>query len=161
MTTTAAPTTHTHDAGSTVMTDRTTGRAPTSTTAAAGYAGAAILLCASAFHAYWAAGGQWGAAVSYGSPELPPQAATAAVAVLIAGAALLLLARIGAVSAPLPRWMLRAGTWVLVAVFALAGATNLIQPQDAYAREWHIYFFGPLLLALAGLCAIVARSRTA
>jgi len=143
------------------MTHRTAARATTSTTAAAGYASAAILLCASAFHAYWAAGGQWGAAVSYGSSELPPQAATAAVAVLIAGAALLLLARIGAVSAPVPRWMLRAGTWVLVAIFALAGAANLIQAEDAYARDWHIYFFGPLLLALAAACAIVARSRAA
>lgn len=126
---------------------------------AAGFVGAAILLLACGFHAYWAAGGVWGAATAYGSPELPPQAITAVVAILIAGAALLLLARIGVLAAPLPRWMLGGGTWVLVAVLALAGVSNLIQPQDSYARDWHIYFFGPLLMALAALCAIAARSK--
>ena len=75
------------------------------------------------------------------------------------GAALLLLARIGALAAPLPRWILGVGTWVLAAVFALAGVSNLIHPQDGYARDWHIYFFGPLLMILAALCAIAARSK--
>ena len=146
-------------ARSTVMTDNTAGRALTGMPRAAGLVGAAILLIACAVHAYWAAGGQWGAATAYGSPEVPPQAASAVVAILIAGAALLLLARIGLLAAPLPAWMLRAGTWVLVAVFALAGAINFIQPPDAYARDWHIYLFGPLLLTLAALCAIAERSR--
>ena len=149
------------DARSTVVAGRTTGRAATSMTRAAGYAGAAILVCAFGFHAFWAAGGQWGGAVAYGSPQIPPPAASAVVAVLIAGAALLLLARIAVLAVPLPRWMLRVGTWVLVVVFGFAGVHNLIQAPDAYARDWHIYFFGPLLLTLAGLCAIVARSRAA
>lgn len=118
-----------------------------------------ILLLAFGFHAYWAAGGEWGVATAYGSPRLPPQAITAVVAILIAGAALLLLVRIGALAAPLPRWILGVGTWVLAAVFALAGVSNLIQPQDGYARDWHIYFFGPLLMILAALCAIAARSK--
>ncbi len=69
-----------------------------------------------------------------------------------------LLARIGVLAVPLPRWMLRVGTCVLVVVFALVGANNLIQAPDAYARDWHIYFFGPLLLTLAALCAIAERS---
>ncbi len=68
-----------------------------------------------------------------------------------------LLARIGVLAVPLPRWMLRVGTCVLVVVFALVGANNLIQAPDAYARDWHIYFFGPLLLTLAALCAIAER----
>ncbi|MBA3327986.1 MAG: DUF3995 domain-containing protein, partial [Solirubrobacterales bacterium] len=119
---------------------------------AAGCVGAAILLIVCGFHAYWAAGGQWAAATAFGSPELPPQAATAVVAILIAGAAVLLLARIGVVAAPLPFWMLRVGNRVLVAVFALVGVNNLIQAPDAYARDWHIYLFGPLLLTLAALC---------
>ena len=140
------------------MTSETTRSAPTPMPRTAGYAGVAILLAVFGFHAYWGAGGQWGAATAYGSPEIPPQAASAAVAVLIACAALLLLARIGVLAAPLPRWMLRAGTWVLVAIFAFAGVTNLIQAPDAYARDWHIYFFGPLLLTLAALCAIAERS---
>lgn len=159
--TTADRTARTHDARSTVMTDPTTGRAPTSTARAAGYAGAGILLSAFGFHAYWGAGGTWGAAVAYGSPEIPPPAASAVVAVLIACAAVLLLARIGIGALALPWWMLSAGIWVLVAVFALAGMTNLVQDPDAYARDWHIYFFGPLMLTLAALCAIVARSRAA
>ena len=140
------------------MTDPTARLAPTSITTAAGQAGAAILLLAFGFHAYWAAGGTWGAATAYGSPDLPPQAASAVVAALIACAALLLLARIGVLSVPLPSWMLRGANRILVVVFTLAGATNLIQGPDAYAREWHIYFFGPLLLTLALLCAIAERS---
>lgn len=143
------------------MTKETAGSASTSLSRAAGHTGAAILLFACGFHGYWAAGGEWGAATAYGSPELPPQAASAVVAVLIAGAALLLLARIGVLAAPLPQWMLRVGNWVLVVVFALAGVTNLIQPQDAYARDWHIYLFGPLLLTLAALCAIAGRPKPA
>lgn len=125
---------------------------------AAGYVGASILTIAWAFHAYWAAGGEWGAATAYGSTDLPPQAATALVTVLIAGAGLFLLARVGGIPAPLPRWMLRIGPWMLAATFALAGVTNLIQPKDAYARDWHIYFFGPLLVTLAALCATSATA---
>ena len=159
--TTTARSTRTDDASSVLMTEPTTSRAPTSTARAAGYAGAAILMFAFVFHAYWGAGGTWGAAVAYGSPEIPAPAASAVVAVLIAGAAALLLARIGVAPLPLPRWMLSAGTWLLVAVFAFAGLNNLVQDPDAYARDWHIYFFGPLMLTLAVLCAIVARSRAA
>ncbi|CAA9479709.1 MAG: hypothetical protein AVDCRST_MAG67-784 [uncultured Solirubrobacteraceae bacterium] len=154
----AAHTAPTNAARSADMTDRTARVAPTSITITAGKLAAAILLLACGFHAFWAAGGEWGAATAYGSPQLPPQAATAVIAVLIGCAALLLLARIGVLAMPLPRWMLRVGTWVLVAVFALAGVTNLIQTPDAYARDWHIYFFGPLLLTLAALCAIAERS---
>lgn len=155
------PTAHgaaTDAARSADMTDRSARVAPTSITIAAGRLAAAILLLVVGFHVYWAAGGEWEAATAYGSPQLPPQAATAVVAVLIGCAALLLLARIGVLAMPLPRWMLRVGTWVLVVVFALAGVNNLIQAPDAYARDWHIYFFGPLLLTLAALCAIAERS---
>lgn len=127
----------------------------------AGILGAAVLLAAFGFHAYWAAGGRWGAATAYGSTELPPQAATAVVTILIAAAALLLLARVGVIAAPLPGWVLRSGTWTLVAVFTAAGVNNLIATEDAYAREWHIYFFGPLLLILAALCASAARADAA
>ncbi|MDQ3676069.1 MAG: DUF3995 domain-containing protein [Actinomycetota bacterium] len=155
------PTAHTASTNAARSTDTTARVAPTSITTAAGHAGAAILLLVFGFHAYWAAGGTWAAATAYGSPEIPPQAASAVVAVLIACAAVLLLARIGVLAVPLPRWMLRVGTWMLVVVFALAGVNNLIQAPDAYARDWHIYFFGPLMLTLAALCAIAERSRAA
>lgn len=74
--TTTERTAHTHDARSIVMTEPITSRAPTSTARAAGYAGAVILLVALVFHVYWGAGGTWGAAVAYGSPEIPPPAAS-------------------------------------------------------------------------------------
>lgn len=134
-------------------------RARTPVRRGAGIAGAAILAGAFAIHAYWAAGGSWAAATAYGSPDLPPQAATAVVAVLIAAAALLLLARVGVLASPVPDRLLRISTWTLVAVFTVAAANNLIQPEGAYAREWHVYFFGPLLLILAGLCAMAATDK--
>ena len=127
---------------------------------AAGRLGATILTLPCGFHAYWAAGGEWGAATAFGSPELPPQAASAAVAIVIAAAALLLLARVGLLATPLPNSMLRVGNRALVAAFTLVGVNNLIQAPDAYARDWHVYFFGPLLLTLAALCAVAERSKS-
>lgn len=125
---------------------------------AAGGAVAAILSIAFLFHAYWAAGGEWGAATAYGSKDLPPQAVVAAVAALIAVAVVFVLIRIGAVSVPLPERLLRWGPWALAGVFAFAALGNFTAPADSYAREWHVAFFGPLLLVIALLCALVARS---
>ena len=124
----------------------------------AGYAAAGILAVACAVHAYWAVGGTWAAATAYGSTDLPPRGLVAVVAALIAGAALLILARAGLLAARLPAWLLRWGPWALVAVFALAGIGNLTAAPDSYARDWHVFFFGPLLLIVAILCAVVARS---
>lgn len=143
---------------STVMTSSRASRTAPAVHRFAGQLAVAILALAFAVHAYWAAGGTWAAATAYGSPDIPPPAASAIVAVLIASAALLLLARTGTLATPLSPRTLRTGTWMLVIVFALAAVNNLIQPQDAYARDWHIYFFGPLLLTLAALCAIANRS---
>ena len=125
---------------------------------AAGFAVATVLAIAFMFHAYWAAGGDWGAATSYGSQELPPAGVVAAVAALIGAAVVFVLIRIGTVSVPLPQRLLRWGPWALVVVFALAGLGNFAAPADSYAREWHVGFFGPLLVVVAALCALVARS---
>ncbi len=141
------------------MTTTSAARLSTSLPRVAGHAAAIILACAFAVHAYWAAGGQWGAATAVGSPDIPPPPATGAVAILIAAASLLLLARVGSLATPLSQRTLRIGTWVLVVAFAVAGLNNLIQPQDAYARDWHIYFFGPLLLTLAALCLAANRCK--
>ena len=146
---------------STVMATSAASRTPNTVHRFAGRVAVAILAFACGVHAYWGAGGTWAAATAYGSPDIPPPAASAIVAVLIASAALLLLGRTATRPTPLSPRMLRAGTWVLVVVFALAGVNNLIQPQDAYARDWHIYFFGPLLLTLAALCAIANRAKPA
>ncbi|MDQ3879911.1 MAG: DUF3995 domain-containing protein [Chloroflexota bacterium] len=144
---------------STARSDRDGHRARTSMPRAAAIAGAAILGGASAIHAYWAAGGRWGATTAVGSTDLPPQALTAIVTVMIAAAAVLLLARVGMLTTPLPDRLVRAATWALVAVFAVAAVNNIIQPSDAYARDWHVYFFGPLLMIVAALSAIVASSK--
>ncbi len=82
----------------------------------------------------------------------------AAVTALIVVAAVLILARVGALAVPVPPAVLRWGSWVLVAAFALVGIVNLAPPADSYGRGWHVLFFGPLLLILAALCAVVARS---
>lgn len=157
----ATRTPSTRAARSTLMTDTRAARTSKSVPRLAGLTAVAILTVAFGVHAYWGAGGEWAAATAVGSPDIPPPAASAAVAIIIALAALLLLARIGILATPLPGRMVRVGTWVLAVAFALAGINNLIQPQDAYARDWHIYFFGPLLLTLAALCAIADRSSVA
>ena len=124
----------------------------------AGWAVAAILAVAFAVHVYWALGGKWAAAAAYGSKDLPSSGVVALVAALIGAAVAFVLARIGTLSVSLPAPLLRWGAWALVAVFALAGLGNLAAPADSYAREWHIAFFGPLLLIVAVLCTLVARS---
>ncbi len=125
---------------------------------AAGWAAAAVLTVAFAIHVYWALGGKWGAATAFGSTDLPPRAIVAVVAALIAGAGAVVLARIGAWGIRLPARLLSFGPWALVAVFALVAVGNLMAPEGSYARDWHVFFFGPLLLVVALLCAVVARS---
>lgn len=46
----------------------------------------------------------------------------------------------------------------MVLAFGLAGVGNLLAPEGSYARDWHLFFFGPLLLGVAILCAFVARA---
>ena len=126
---------------------------------AAGHAAAAILLAAAGIHAYWALGGDWAAATAYGSTDLPPRPAVAVVTVLIGAGAALLLARVGTLRVTLPAPVLRWGPWAMAAVLALTAVNNVLAPSDSYAREWHVWFFGPLLLVVALLCTVVARSR--
>lgn len=85
----------------------------------------------------------------------------AVVAILIVAAASLLLARIGVLKLRLPASLLRWSSWGLVAVFGLAALGNFAAPAESYAREWHVFFFGPLLLTLALLRGVVARSSFA
>ena len=122
----------------------------------AGFAAVAALLVAAAFHAYWALGGDWAAAEAFGSKDLPPRALVLVPLAFIVGAILVLLGRMEVWRSRLPGSLFRWGTWALVAVFALVGAGNLAG-TDEYAREWHVFFIGPLLIVLALLCAVVAR----
>ena len=124
----------------------------------AGSAAATILSLACAIHIYWALGGEWAAATAFGSTDLPPRGVVAVVAALIAGSVAVILARIAAWRVRLPVWLLGWSPWALALVFAFVGVNNLLAPEDSYAREWHVFFFGPLLLVVAILCAVIARS---
>ena len=126
-------------------------------TPAAGFTVVAILAVTFLFHAYWALGGDWGAATAYGSTDLPPRGVVAVVALLIAGAGVVVLGRMGLWLQALSQRVFRLGTWACVAAFTLAGLGNLTAPADSYARDWHVFVIGPLLLVLAGLCALVDR----
>lgn len=51
---------------------------------------------------------------------------------------------------------------MLVAAFGLAGIGNLMAAEGSYARAWHLFFFGPLLLLVAGAlrrCCPLAGER--
>ncbi|CAA9402745.1 MAG: hypothetical protein AVDCRST_MAG64-1807 [uncultured Phycisphaerae bacterium] len=124
----------------------------------AGNTAAAVLTAAASIHAYWALGGTWAAATAYGSTDLPPRGVVAVVTVLIAAGATLLLVRVGTLPLTLPASLLRWGPWAMAAVMLLAGVNNVLAPSDSYAREWHVWFFGPLLVVVALLCAVAARS---
>jgi hypothetical protein len=83
-----------------------------------------ILLLLSAWHFYWAAGGTWGKTVAVpqraGRPVLRPSfAATLAVAILLAAAAVLLVARLKTWEDPSVDRLARWGNWALAAVFGL------------------------------------------
>jgi hypothetical protein len=121
--------------------------------AAVGFLGLAL------FQAALAAGADWGHAAWGGAhAELSSaQRVGSAAAVLIwTAAALVVLGRAGLLwdrrgLAPVYRW----GTWVVAAGSALGSLANFAS-QSRYENV----ILGPLALALAILCVVVARSRT-
>lgn len=147
---------------------------------------AAGLLAVAALHAVWASGASWPAddpasfarsVVGVNSvDQLPSSAATAGIAVLMAGAAGLLLVRAdvlgarvrGLAEAKLPRRLLAAGSGVVAGVLLLRGIGGLTMhaagrtsqvPAEFATRDLWIY--SPLCVAL-GLGALLAvrRKRT-
>lgn len=121
--------------------------------AAIGFAGLAV------FQAALAAGAPWEHA-AWGGEEAHLSAAqrsASAVAAVVYGAAtLIVLGRAGIWSARPHAIVFRWGTWLL-AVVMLLGAV----PNFASQSRWENFIFGPLALALAGLCFLVARSAPA
>jgi hypothetical protein len=108
------------------------------------------------FQAALAAGAPWGrAAWGGGGTHLSTaQRGASAVAVVVyVAAALVVLGRAGLWGTrgdtPLFRW----ATWFLAAVMAIGAIPNFISQS-----RWENFIFGPLALALAVLCVVVARS---
>ncbi len=126
----------------------------------AGWAAVAILAVVAALHVYWALGGDWAAATAWGSTDLPPAAATWIVVLLLTAAIAVVLGRMGLWGRRLPGGVFRVAAWALVVVFAVVALQNVASGlnEQTYGREWALFFIAPLVVVLAFLCAIVARS---
>ena len=123
----------------------------------AGSACATILALHFAIQTYWIAGGGG----MHVRPMLGPLVTIGLAAALTLGAAALLLTRIGVLALPVPRWLLRVAPWGLTACFALLALTHFLAFAENASGDWRIDLQGPLLLALAGLCIIVASEPPA
>ena len=137
-----------------------------------GVSTAGVLFALSLLHAYWAAGGSWGTAVtipmSDGKPLFQPSpAATLLVAFLLMSAGLVVLGRLGLWGGALPRWLFVAGDWTLVAVFAARVVGDfkwfgLFKRMNGSAFAWwDTWLYVPLCILLALGCAVVALSHRA
>jgi hypothetical protein len=95
----------------------------------------------------------WGGAHAHLSTA---QRVGSAIAVVVwTAAALVVLGRAGFWAARKLAPLVRSGTWLLAGVSVLAALTNF-----ASHSRWENVIFGPLAVALAVLCTIVARSPT-
>jgi hypothetical protein len=120
----------------------------------AGSVAAGMLLAGSAISAYWGTAGASGAAASF--RPLVPHLAFAALCFV---AAALLLACIGVLAAPWPRWMLREGPRVLTVLFASAALAPVFTAPRDLARNSQLFVGVGLYALLAALCEIVARAE--
>ncbi len=128
-------------------TDRSSGAAAVA--AAIGFAGIAI------FEVALAAGAPLGRAAWGGAHAQLSTAEriSSAVAVVVwIAAALIVLGRAGLWSTGKHAALYRRGTWLLVAINAIAALMNF-----ASHSRWENLIFGPTALALVVLCTIVAR----
>lgn len=124
---------------------------------AAACIGAAILVLVFAYTVYWHTVGE---GRDFRTPY-PPLLLAAWTAAWTLGAAVLLLTRVGVLSAPLPGWLLRVGPWALAAFFASFALLRLglLLTRDGSSGDWQIDLQGPVLLLLAGLCIVVASEE--
>ena len=112
--------------------------------------------CIAMFQAALAAGVPWGEAAWGGAHAhlSAAQRSGSAVAVFVwAAAALIVLGRAGFWRADSRARLFRWGTWILAAVSAVGALLNF-----ASQSRWENFIWGPTALALAVLCAIVART---
>jgi hypothetical protein len=109
------------------------------------------------FLLFWALGGMWGLAAHWGGTyrQLPLglRALDAVSAVLFGIGALIVLGRAGYWASTIPFAVLRLGTWAFVAILALSAVMNF-----ASSSNWERILIAPVVLFLALLCLIVARS---
>ena len=106
------------------------------------------------FQVFLALGASWGRAAWGGTHGvLPPglRIASAAAAVVLIVAALVVLGRTGYWGATVPFGIFRWGTWVLVGAMALSALDNF-----ASSSGWERFLMGPVALLLALLCLVVA-----
>ena len=109
------------------------------------------------FQVLLAAGAPWGRAAYGGqSAELPAylRVASAVAAVVWSFVALLVLRRVGVIGwSPMPTRWLRAASWVVVVVMALATVLNAITPSAIERAIW----FPVSALMLVGMLVVVLR----
>jgi len=109
------------------------------------------------FQAALAAGAPWGHAAWGGGDahvSAGQRGASAVAAAIYVAAILIVLCRTGIISRQrsndaLFRW----GTWFFAVAMAIGSLPNL-----ASQSRWETFIFGPLALALAALCIVVARA---
>lgn len=114
----------------------------------AGLAGFQLLL---------AAGAPWGEAAWGGADEGRLSTGLrvgSAVSILVyAVASMLILRRAGFRVPGIPHAVARIGSWVLGVLLILGAVANFLSQSP-----WERFLLGPVTLALAGLCLVVARS---
>ena len=79
---------------------------------------------------------------------------TALTALVWLFATLIILARGGFTTSPLPRTVATWGTWVLVGLLGVATLLNF-----ASSSPWERFGWGPFSLTMFALCIALARSR--
>ncbi len=141
-------------------------------TVAAGSLAAAAFFAIAALHAYWALGGYWpgrdaeslARMVVGGRPGMrfPGRAATWAVAAVLAGGAMVVLAAAGIVATPAPRSLSRCAALVGAVVLLVRGLEGFVdvrfRPSTAgspFARL-NVILYSPVCLVLALLTALAA-----
>jgi hypothetical protein len=140
----------------------------------AALASALVLGAVAALHVHWALGGVWPgrdaeslARTVVGGPAgtpMPSPGACLGVALVLLGAAWVLLAASGLVAHLLPSAAVRALAWACAAVFALRGAYGFfdarVRPSTRGSRfeRLNVIVYSPLCLGLALATVLVLRA---
>jgi hypothetical protein len=132
----------------------------------------ALLTGTAALHAWWGLGGSFPAAdrdslalLAIGQRQVPPPLACFAVALAVAGMAMLPAINLGWIGPPpLLRRLAAFGCWAAAAIFAVRGIAGYtvtfdrIFPLEPF-HTMNRLAYSPLCLLLALLFVVVARSR--